>query len=122
MLLQKIRLKGFLGHRSRPGQADSDDGFTEIDLSGARLWLIHGPNGGGKSSIWDALTFALFKEHRGGGQNFAQLIHDADDVAEVSIEFVLGGGLYMLKGTIARPKRGGSAKVRRSLWQWNGAD
>ncbi|MCA1628047.1 MAG: SMC family ATPase [Acidobacteria bacterium] len=122
MLLQKIRLKGFLGHRSRRDGEDGADASTVIDLSTASLWLIHGPNGGGKSSLWDALTFALFKEHRGGGQNFAQLIHDADDEAEVSIEFVLGGELFMLKGSIARPKRGGSAKVRRSLWQWNGAD
>jgi exonuclease SbcC len=122
MLLQKIRLKGFLGHRSRRNSEDGADGFTEIDLSTASLWLIHGPNGGGKSSLWDAVTFALFKEHRGGGRNFAQLIHDADDEAEISMEFVLGGELYMLKGSIARPKRGGSAKVQRSLWQWDGAD
>lgn len=123
MLLQKIKLKGFLGHRSRPEQADSDDGFTEIDLSAARLWLIHGPNGGGKSSIWDAVTFALFKEHRGGSQNFTQLVNDADDVAEIRVEFVIGGELYMMKGIIKRPKQDGdSAKVRRSLWQWDGTD
>jgi exonuclease SbcC len=123
MLLQKIRLKGFLGHRSRPEHADSDDGFTEIDLSAARLWLIHGPNGGGKSSIWDAVTFALFKEHRGGSQNFAKLVNDADDIAEIRVEFIIDGELYMIKGIIKRLKQDGeSAKVRRSLWQWAGSD
>ncbi|MCA1633126.1 MAG: SMC family ATPase [Acidobacteria bacterium] len=122
MLLQKIRLKGFLGHRSRRNGEDGADAFTEIDLSTASLWLIHGPNGGGKSSLWDAVTFALFKEHRGGGRNFAQLIHDANDEAEISIEFTLGGQLYMLKGAISCPDRGKSAKVQRSLWRWDGTD
>lgn len=122
MLLQKIRLRGFLGHRGRTDGADGADGFTEIDLSTASLWLIHGPNGGGKSSVWDAVTFALFKEHRGGGRNFAQLIHDADKEAEISIEFTLGGQLYMLKGSISCPDRSKSAKVQRSLWRWDGTD
>lgn len=83
MLLQRIRLRGFLGHRA-PADADVD-GFVDIDLRSSPLWLIHGPNGGGKSSLWDAVTFALFKRHRGGARNFERLIHDAADEAVVEV-------------------------------------
>jgi DNA repair exonuclease SbcCD ATPase subunit len=83
MLLQRIRLRGFLGHRA-PAGTDSD-GFVNIDLRSSPLWLIHGPNGGGKSSLWDAVTFALFKRHRGGARNFERLIHDAADEAVVEV-------------------------------------
>jgi hypothetical protein len=47
MLLQRIRLKGFLGHRGSTN--GGGDGFVEVDFSTAPLWLIHGPNGGGKA-------------------------------------------------------------------------
>jgi len=56
-----------------------------MDLRSSPLWLIHGPNGGGKSSLWDAVTFALFKRHRGGARNFERLIHDAADEAIVEV-------------------------------------
>src|SRR3954470_23999999 len=84
MLLQRIRLKGFLGHRGL-SDANGGAGFVNIDLRSSPLWLIHGPNGGGKSSLWDAVTFALFKRHRGGARNFERLIHDAADEAVVEI-------------------------------------
>jgi DNA repair exonuclease SbcCD ATPase subunit len=83
MLLQRIRLQGFLGHRAPAGP--DGDGFVDIDLRSSPLWLIHGPNGGGKSSLWDAVTFALFKRHRGGARNFERLIHDAADEAVVEV-------------------------------------
>jgi DNA repair protein SbcC/Rad50 len=83
MLLQRIRLRGFLGHRAPAGA--NGDGFVDIDLRSSPLWLIHGPNGGGKSSLWDAVTFALFKRHRGGARNFERLIHDAADEAVVEL-------------------------------------
>ncbi|MDQ3919431.1 MAG: SMC family ATPase, partial [Acidobacteriota bacterium] len=112
MLLQRIRLKGFLGHQRL---ADSNsDGFVDIDLRSSPLWLIHGPNGGGKSSIWDAVTFALFKRHRGGGQNFDRLIHDATNDAAVELYFELPGlpaQQYRILSTITKvehkSKKGG---------------
>src|SRR5947209_11813217 len=81
MLLQRIRLKGFLGHRGL-SDVNGGDGFVDIDLRSSPLWLIHGPNGGGKSSLWDAVTFALFKKHRASetkNDRLARLIHDAAD-------------------------------------------
>src|SRR5207248_7107070 len=97
-LLNKIRLKNFISHRAK--SENGDDGFTEIDLTSSPLWLIHGENGSGKSSLWDALTFALFRQHRGGKQKIEQLIHHAEDDAEIQIEFKLCDNEYQIRRTI----------------------
>jgi exonuclease SbcC len=116
MLLKKIRLRNFISHRAR--NENGNGGFTEIDLNSSRLWLIHGENGSGKSSLWDALTFALFRQHRGGAKKFEQLIHHAEDEAAIQLEFRLGDTEYQIVSTITRdenPKRkrkDGDAKAK----------
>lgn len=110
MLLQKIRLKGFLGHRGILGADDRAD-FVEVDFNDSSLWLIYGDNGGGKSSLWDALTFAFFKQHRGSGRedskSFKHLIHEKEtDVAEIEVEFELDSQMYRICGEIGKNKRG----------------
>jgi DNA repair exonuclease SbcCD ATPase subunit len=114
MLLQRIELLGFLSHCGRPLAGGGFDAI-EIDFRSSPLWLIYGPNGAGKSALFDAITFALFKQHRGGGQNFDRLIHDAADEARVDLDIELNGELFRIQRTI---KRG------RSVWgivrRWNG--
>ncbi len=66
MLLKKIRTKGFLGHLI----GSSTEDFVELDFADKNLWLIQGENGAGKSSLFDAITIAFFKKHRGGASNF----------------------------------------------------
>ena len=51
ILFEKIRWKNFLSTGNQ---------FTEIDLQKASTTLIVGSNGAGKSTVLDALTFALF--------------------------------------------------------------
>lgn len=110
MLLRRIKLKGFLGHRGLlNGSANSGelpDEFVDIDFTSSSLWLVHGQNGCGKSSLWDALTFALFKQHRGGGdtKSFRHLIHDNCEKAEVKIEFELQSEIYQVYGSITKAK------------------
>ena len=107
MLLQRVRLKGFLGHRGL-SSARGGDGFVDIDLRSSPLWLIHGPNGGGKSCLWDAVTFALFKKHRAStkrNDKLVRLIHDAEDEAVVELEFDLRGTQYMIQSKITKIKR-----------------
>src|SRR5947209_16888450 len=107
MLLQRIRLKGFLGHRGL-SDVNGGDGFVDIDLRSSPLWLIHGPNGGGKSSLWDAVTFALFKKHRASNKKndrLVRLIHDAADEAIVELEFELRGQQYLIQSKISKIKR-----------------
>ncbi len=112
MFLKKIRTKGFLGHL-----ASEDNDFVELDFGDKNLWLIHGENGAGKSSFFDAITMAFFKQHRGGKINFTNLIHDRAERAEIFIEFELHGKDYQVAVDI--PKK--STVVRR-LQFWNGAN
>src|SRR4051794_25020893 len=119
MLLQRIELKNFLGHSGQENGA-GDTKPVEVDLRSSNLWLIHGPNGGGKSSLFDAITFALYKEHRGGKSNFDCLLHDGTDKAEVSLDIALGGESYRIQRTITRRRTG--ARVWGIVRRWNGSD
>jgi len=114
MLLHRIRLKGFLGHRGQLNGNGGDE-WVEIDFRSSPLWLVHGENGSGKSSLWDALSFALFKEPRGGGNEFSQLIHDRCDKAEVEIEFELQGQLLRVRGQIGKKKSRGGQKDKANV-------
>ena len=58
MIPQRVLLKGFLCY--------TDEQEVRFDGS-ATLWMLSGLNGSGKSSIFDAVTYALFGHHRGGG-------------------------------------------------------
>ncbi|MEA5573845.1 SMC family ATPase, partial [Calothrix sp. UHCC 0171] len=104
MLLQRIELKGFLSHYGQKNEAGELEP-QEIDFRSSPLWLIHGENGAGKSALFDAITFALYKEHRGGGSSFYKLISDATDKAEISLEIELGGQSYLIQRTITRTRR-----------------
>lgn len=65
----KLRYKNFLS---------SGDKFTEIDLRRNRTTLVVGTNGAGKSTMLDALSFALFgKAHR--NVNKPQLINSVNN-------------------------------------------
>ncbi len=124
MLLQRIRLKGFLGHRGS-ANGGGGDGFVEVDFSTAPLWLIHGPNGGGKSSLWDALTFTLFKKHRASGtdsgKNLRHLVHDECPKAEVVVEFDLDGQSLRVCGEVLKPTRkNGHASASRIVQMRDG--
>ena len=81
IIFKKIRWKNFLS---------TGNVFSEIDLTAARTNLIIGSNGAGKSTILDALTFALF------GKPFRKInkpmlvnsINEKDLLTE--IEFTIG--------------------------------
>ena len=56
IIFKKLRYKNFLS---------SGDNFTQIDLNKNKTTLVVGTNGAGKSTMLDALSFALFgKPHR----------------------------------------------------------
>lgn len=119
MLLQKIKTRGFLGHLAAADSENGSTDYVELDFTNTSLSLVHGANGAGKSTFWDALLFSFFKEHRGGGSNFARLIHDRADDAEIIVEFLLDDGLtYEIYSKIS--KRGKGANVTRSVWLVNG--
>ena len=88
IVFKKIRWKNFLSTGAH---------FTEIDLSSHSAVLIVGENGAGKSTILDALSFALYgKPFR--NINKGQLVNAINRKnAEVQVEFSIGKKNYLIK-------------------------
>ncbi|HWR11855.1 MAG TPA: AAA family ATPase [Rectinemataceae bacterium] len=87
---------------------------AEIDFSRlGEFFLICGKTGSGKSSLFDAITYALFGQAPGARKGFeADLVSDfakPGDKPTVEFEFSLAGTSYRVLRTApyARPKRGG---------------
>jgi DNA repair exonuclease SbcCD ATPase subunit len=68
------------------------------------LWVIGGPNGVGKSAVFDAMTYALFAEHRGGASDHASLVRHGANGFRVIFEFEFNGMDYRI--TRNRPRSG----------------
>ncbi|MDI6710751.1 MAG: SMC family ATPase [Bacillota bacterium] len=75
-------------------------GTQELDftaLGGHSLFLIHGPTGAGKTSILDAICFALYGDTSGAERDGRDMrSHHADRAVttEVTFDFILGGATY----------------------------
>ena len=52
MIPLRVSLEGFLSYQEK----------QIIDFDGSTLWMLWGPNGVGKSAVFDAITFALVVE------------------------------------------------------------
>ena len=83
------------------------------ELGGNRLFLIHGPTGGGKSTLLDAISFALYGEASGDDRRADALRSDHADAqrtTRVVFDFVIGERRY--RATRAprqeRPKKRGN--------------
>ncbi len=105
MVPLKVTLDGFLSYREK----------QTIDFSMSALWMLSGDNGAGKSSVFDAITFAIFGEHRGGSQKAADLINWHRDSFSVSCEFQMGAERYLAERTVEK-----KGKTTRRLRRWNG--
>jgi DNA repair protein SbcC/Rad50 len=117
MIPTRVSLKNFLTF------AAADDGTPiTFDFVDATLWSIAGVNGAGKSAIFDAITYALFGEHRGGRQQDNRLIRKGATTAEVVFEFLQGGERYRVERSVTRKVgrqgqvRPDSKHVQGSLW------
>jgi exonuclease SbcC len=91
MLPLSLTLSGFLSYRD-PVTLD----FTAIDLA-----CISGSNGAGKSSLLDAITWALFGQARKRDES---LIHTAASAAEVALTFAYESNVYKIQRTLPRGK------------------
>jgi exonuclease SbcC len=99
MIPQHVKLKGFLCYKDE----------QSIDFDGnATLWMLSGLNGSGKSAIFDAMTYALFGHHRGGGREFTELINKSSDTLVVELDFLLDNRRYRAKRTLKRDTKGGA--------------
>jgi len=91
----------------------------EIDfslLAGHRLFLIHGPTGGGKTIILDAICFALYGQSSGAERRERAIRSDhaeAYRATEVAFEFALGRERYKIwrSPRQERPKKRGEGMI-----------
>ncbi|MDB5333349.1 MAG: hypothetical protein JWP03_4500, partial [Phycisphaerales bacterium] len=100
--------------------------FDFSELRGRSFFLIHGPTGAGKTSILDAICFALYGESTGPGRQGRQLRSDHADPAastEVIFDFRLGDDDYRAHRSpeYDRPRKRGEGTVRQppkaTLWK-----
>jgi len=85
MIIQKIILHNFMGYK----------GTTNIDFSGKKIIAICGKNESGKSSILQAISYALFGKTR--AKKETQLIHADADAMFVELHFDLDGVVYWVR-------------------------
>jgi exonuclease SbcC len=94
---------------------------TTIDftvLENRNLFLIHGPTGSGKSSILDAMCFALYGETSGGEKDVKGIRSDyalPQEPTETTFDFLLGEKHYQVFRSPEqdRPKKRGDGTTRQ---------
>ena len=91
MIPIKLSLSGFLSYREE----------VEIDFQGFDLACISGANGAGKSSILDAITFALFGQAR---KRDDSIINTASEMAEIVFSFEYESNIYKVQRAKVRGK------------------
>jgi exonuclease SbcC len=96
----RLEVEGFTSFRER----------TVVDFSDAELFVLCGPTGSGKSSLIDAITFALYG--RVPRYQDDRLVHPAisqgRNEARVRLDFALGGSEFTAVRVVRKQKRGES--------------
>jgi DNA repair exonuclease SbcCD ATPase subunit len=87
MIPKKVTLENFLSFGEKQVIAFDDD---------EPLWVVGGPNGVGKSAVFDAITFCLFGAHRGGQQHPDKLVRHGENGFTVQFEFEFNGIDYRI--------------------------
>jgi len=109
MIPQRITVEGFLSY------AESQT----VTFEGHSLWMLAGANGSGKSSLFDAITYALFGQHRGGTHHAAELINKDCDKLLVEFEFELDGEMFVARRTLtSQDKKTCSIRQQGADDQW----
>jgi len=104
MLPISLELKNFLAYRSP----------EPIPFEGIRVACLTGANGAGKSSLLDAITWALWGKARGSQDN--ELIHHGETDMLVQLDFEQDGQLYRV---IRKRSRKGQGKSELDLFVHN---
>src|SRR3954464_11590829 len=109
MIPQRVKMSGFLSYKDE----------QEIRFDGSPLWMLSGTNGSGKSSVFDAVTYALFGHHRGGSQSALELVNKESNTLGVEFDFTIEKQLYRVKRTVRRQKNDKVASTQQVL-KWRG--
>ncbi len=110
MRLHRLTVSAF-GPFAAPVDIDFDD------VSEHGLFLIHGATGAGKTSLLDAVCFALYADVPGARSGARSLRSDhapRDAVPRVSLEFTSSGRRFMIERSpeFLRPKKRGQGETR----------
>ena len=95
------------------------DNFTSfrtrqrLDLQDCDLFAIAGPTGSGKSSLLDALVFALYGRVPRMGRSCGEMISLGRDRMSVSLDFRSGAATYRVTRVLRRTGRGAEAQLER---------
>ncbi len=92
MIPVRLSLKGFLSYQQA----------AELDFSGFELACISGANGAGKSSLLDAITWAVFGRARKREDD--ALINSDSTSTEVTFEFTYENDRYLIRRSKVRNK------------------
>jgi exonuclease SbcC len=94
-------------------------------LGDKKFFLIHGPTGSGKTSILDAMTYALYGDTSGDERSLEQMRSqwaDGDTESYVIFEFFIGGKLYRIKRspkqTLNKKRGSGTREVNPEAALW----
>lgn len=101
------------------------------DLKGRSFFLIHGPTGSGKTTILDAICFALYGDCSGSIRDSKAMRSDyaaAEEMTTIEFKFALGHDLYRIIRTPEqmRPKKRGDGLTvmlaEAELYQLGGSE
>src|SRR6266542_2872469 len=95
----RLEVKGFTAFRD-PVEID----FTELDV-----FAIAGQTGSGKSSLLDAMTYALYGRVERVGDRVSQLVSQGQPRMAVKLEFAVGPDRYRV--TRSTPAKTGPTKI-----------
>jgi DNA repair protein SbcC/Rad50 len=101
----RLELEGFTAYRE----------ITVCDFDGVDLFVLTGPTGSGKSSLIDAITFALYGSvSRYGNPNLVHpVISQGKLEAKVRFDFSLAGRRYTAVRVVRRTKGGATTREAR---------
>ncbi|MGH9246103.1 MAG: AAA family ATPase [Acidimicrobiales bacterium] len=101
----RLELEGFTAFRTP----------TVVDFEGADLFALTGPTGAGKSSLIDAMVFALYGcvPRYGDRRLVAPAISQGGNEARVRLDFTVQGAPYVAARVVRRTKTGATTKEAR---------
>lgn len=105
MIPLRVKVEGFLSYAEK----------QLLNFDGARLWMLTGSNGSGKSTVFDAITVALYDTFRGHQHNASLLINQSRDNFLVEFDFCLGEDIYRAQRRVNRKGSG-----MRQIWHLSG--
>ncbi|MFD3554155.1 AAA family ATPase [Streptomyces goshikiensis] len=117
MRLHRLRITAF-GPFAEPQEIDFDA------LSGAGIFLLHGPTGAGKTSVLDAVCYALYGSVPGSRQAPGTSLrsdHSAPDTpTEITLELTAGGRRLEItrRPEQDRPKKRGTGTTKDKAQSW----